>query len=238
LEEVRQLKGLSLREKVLLAILLVAALGFGYYRFFLSHMLDTMNETKSSIASLQIQERKIKQAPSVKEKLDNQLKEVTVLYNASLLEIPRQYRNSEIAYQLKALCDANSTVLSSISLGAGTALTVNPTSTPSTEGTNTKGTNTESTNTQGTKTAANGIYMVPVVISITGNYNEIMNLVKAIENDTRTSQVGTIGISSGTKGEGLNASISLVFYYINNGEDAEETYNFNTGTYGKPDLFN
>jgi Tfp pilus assembly protein PilO len=233
LEEVRQLKGLSLREKVLLAILLVAALGFGYYRFFLSHMLDTMNETKSSIASLQIQERKIKQAPSVKEKPDNQLKEVTVLYNASLLEIPRQYRNSEIAYQLKALCDANSTVLSSISLGAGSALTASPTSAPSTEGTNTKG-----TNTQGTKTAANGIYMVPVVISITGNYNEIMNLVKAIENDTRTSQVGTIGISSGTKGVDLNANISLAFYYINNGEDADETYNFNTGDHGKPDLFN
>lgn len=221
------MKGLSLREKVLVIILLIAALGFGYYRFFLSPMLDKMSEKKASIESLQVQERKIKQASSEKEKLNSKLKDLTVLYNASILEVPMQYRNSEIAYQLKALCDANSTVLSSISLGTGSPASGN---TPG-------GTSTDGTNTQGTKPAAGSIYSVPVVISITGSYNEIMNLVNAIESDTRTSEVQSLGITASSSGGGLSANISLTFYYIDNNEDAEETYNFNKGTYGKGDLF-
>lgn len=217
------MKGLSNREKVLIAILLVVALFYGYYKFFLSNMLDVMSEKKSSIQTLQVQEQRIKEAPAIKEKLNSELNEVTVLYNASLLEIPKQYRNSEIAYQLKALCDANSTVLSSVSFGTGSIVSGNAGGDSGTEGVN---------------TVASNLYSVPVTLNVTGSYNAIMNLVDAIEKNTRTSQVESIGITSSSSEEGLSANISLTFYYINNGEDTEETYNFNTGYNKKQDLFN
>lgn len=222
------MKELSNREKVLILILLIVALCFGYYRFFLSHVMNNMSEKKNSIQTLQVQEQKIKAASADKEKLNSELKEVTVLYNASLLEIPKQYRNSEIAYQLKALCDANSTVLSSVTFGNGSPISGNAADSSGNEG----------TNTQTSNKGVNSIYSVPVTLNVTGNYNAVMNLVDAIEKGSRTSQVESIGITSSSAGEGLSANISLTFYYINNGGDEEETYNFNTGSYGKPDLFN
>ena len=219
---------LSLREKVLVIVLLIVAIIYGYYKFYLGPALTSIDEKKKSIATLKVQEQRIKDAPSVKEKLTSQLNEVTVLYNAAVLEIPQQYRNSEIAYDLKALCDANSTVLKSISLGAGSSVNSNPSQT------STEGGASNTTNAQ----ASSGLYSVPVVLSITGSYNATMNLINAIENDTRTALIDTIGMAAGASGEGLTTNISLTFYYLDNGEKAEETYDFNKGTYGKTDLYN
>lgn len=228
---------LSNREKVLLAVLLVVALFYGYYKFFLSGMLDTISEKKTSIQSLQQQEQKIREASATKDKLNSELNEAMVLYNASLLEIPKQYRNSEIAYRLKELCDANSTVLSSVSFGTASPVSRGTSGSSGSEDTNTQETQ-ETQGSQETNAGAGGLYSVSVSMSITGSYNAIMNLVDAIENDTRTSHVESIGITSSSSGGDLSANLSLTFYYMGNGGDEEETYYFNTGTYGKSDLFN
>ena len=222
------MKGLSLREKVLLCILLIAALFYGYYKFYLNPMLSTMKETKSAIENLKVQEQRIKDAPAIKEQLTAKLNETSVLYKASLLEIPSQYRDSEISYDLKALCDANSATLTSISLGSGSTAANNSASTD--------GTNTNTNGNQGTPSDL-ALYSAPVVISVTGSYDSTMNLINAIENDTRTALVGSVAISKNAEGDSLTTSISLTYYYLDNSMDVDEVYDFNTGTYGKGNLF-
>ena len=74
-----------------------------------------------------------------------------------------------------------------------------------------------------------------VNISLVGEYENIINFIKAIENYSRIADVSNISLSTG-EGNLLNASLTANFYNLNYQEG--ENYDFNNGTYGKENSFN
>ena len=74
-----------------------------------------------------------------------------------------------------------------------------------------------------------------VNISLTGEYKNIINFIKNIENYSRISDVSNISLSPG-EGTMLNVSLTANFYNLNYKE--KENYDFNNGTYGKENSFN
>ena len=74
-----------------------------------------------------------------------------------------------------------------------------------------------------------------VNISLTGEYENIIKFIKAIEYYSRIADVSNISLSPG-EGTLLNASLTANFYNLNYKEN--ESYDFNNGTYGKENSFN
>lgn len=77
--------------------------------------------------------------------------------------------------------------------------------------------------------SATGLTAFTVGLGINGDYNQILDFIKILESDTRILEIPTLSITT----EG--ASISIIYY--TSGGVEEENYDFNTGTYGKGNLF-
>lgn len=78
-------------------------------------------------------------------------------------------------------------------------------------------------------TTASGLTAFTLGLGIKGTYNQILEFVKTLESDTRILEIPTISINKD------GASISVI-YYTSGGVETEK-YDFNTGTYGKDNLF-
>jgi Tfp pilus assembly protein PilO len=252
LREVQQLKNLSLREKIMLAVLAICILGFAYYKLFLTPVLAKVDESKANIDKYNLELVKIKAAAAAIPKLKEELAQLQADYDEKTKILPQLEKNPEIAYNLKVLTDKNSMVLSNASFGEPAEYVI----TAPKENKNDQTAQPAEQDAQSSKAAEqqaqsnNGanqpqvqpsrpepkIYAVPVSIGVTGSYINTMGLIKSLENDTRVASVNSLSIAAGENGS-LSTSIMINYYYMDTGEKVEEKYDFNNGTYGKTDLF-
>lgn len=217
------LSSLSKREKVLIGILLSFLVLYLYYNFFLSPVFKEINQVKNNISEDMIQLDKIKNTEA-------EIKKLTVEYDACKLkfadaakELPESERNPEISYNMKVLGDKNSITLNGITFSDPQEF----------NSSNQNGT--QANNTQKTAPGDIKLNVIPVQINAIGAYPSIMNFVNSIENDSRITCIDGININSSDKG--LNAAISASYYFTEGIDNIPASYNFNKGTYGKPDIF-
>ncbi|MGL4109458.1 type 4a pilus biogenesis protein PilO [Clostridium sp. LP20] len=80
------------------------------------------------------------------------------------------------------------------------------------------------------KNQTEGLTAFTVALDITGNYNQCLEFIKSLEKDERILEVTTF-----TLNEKQDGAIGIV-YYVAGGVE-EESYDFNSGEYGKSNLF-
>ncbi|MNP71092.1 hypothetical protein D3C76_1674260 [compost metagenome] len=92
------------------------------------------------------------------------------------------------------------------------------------QGDTTKDASTPSTSNKG------GLSTQKVTLSLRGDFSNTLNLVNDLENGSRICEINSI---TSTK---ESSTINLTFYYAPG--DMEENYDFNSGSYGKDNMFN
>lgn len=218
---------LGKREKILLGVLAFAVVFFAYYKLFLSPMINKGNEIKESIKKYNIEARKVRNAKKTIEKQRAELEGLKTEFNEALLSIPETERNPEIAYNLKKLSDSNSVVLLSLGFATG--------------GNENSGNNGTDNNQKDGKTnnasAAKKLCVVPVTIGASGDYTMIMNFISSIEKDKRIAEIKTLAFSNDKQTGNIKANINMILYYSEKITEEAVDYDFNTGIYGKTNLF-
>lgn len=185
---------------------------------------------------------RVAMVPAQNKVLEEKQKELQVKYDNALEEISKTPAVAQIIYDLKGLMSRSNVEMRALSFSNSD---VSEEEIKSSDGvvTDENGVVTEIDRgldmggTQEASIEANDEQAVKkqiVNMTLTGEYEDIMKFVKAVENYSRVADVSNISLSpfEGTK---LNAGITANFYNLNYEE--AESYEFNDGIYGKDNSF-
>lgn len=226
------MKELSTREKILLGILAVVIVLFIYFKYIFSPVLDNIISTKSNIKKYKADISLIESTKILNEKQKVELEQLREQFLSAAMALPPIERNPEIIYNLKPLLDSNGIILNSASFGEPSQFT----ETQSNMGTQNGGNSQSNSSNNASKPVVEKLMAVPVNLSISGDYINIVNFISAVEKDKRIAEIGDVSISGGSNGK-LQASVSISYFYADTANKGETIYEFNKGSYGKPDPF-
>jgi len=209
------LNKLSHKEKILLLIVAIMSVFFVYYNYLIIPTIDKLTPLETEVEFLRIQTlnyENIENKIIIKEKEYNELKDK---YNESARALPKIDKYPELSKDLNDLANKNTVTLQSIAMEKGQVYQQGDTS---------KDASTPSTSNKG------GLSTQKVTLSLKGDFSNILNLVNDLENGSRICEINSI---TSTK---ESSTINLTFYYAPG--DMEENYDFNSGSYGKDNMFN
>lgn len=231
------MKNLSNKEKILLIILIVLATVFLYYKFLILPIRDEYVSTATNVKNLQKQLSGLKQTEASNAKLAKDLAEMKGKYDEAAKSLPKYERVPDIARSLKPIFDNNKVNFTNITFGQAANYDASKNGTANAAA-NSNASGSSSAPAQAGSANKNDLTLmsVPVNISISGDYDNIMACINAIENYERITEIDTIGLSGSDKGD-IQASLSMRYYFISNTKNDELKYDFNTGNYGKNNLF-
>ena len=181
--------------------------------------------------------------PAQNKVLEEKQQELQVQYELALEEISKTPAVAQIIYDLKGLISRSSVEMKSLSFSNSDVSEEEITSNDEVK-TDENGIVTEidrglemsgSESQTGELESEQAVKKQIVNISLTGEYENIIKFIKAIEYYSRIADVSNISLSPG-EGTLLNASLTANFYNLNYKEN--ESYDFNNGTYGKENSFN
>lgn len=215
---------LSKKEKILLIILGVLIVGYIYFNYFLSPVLQRISSSKSNIYSYETSLNSLNLTKLKNERNKKELEEIKNKAKLSEKALPKSERNPEIHYNLKVLGDKSNIIINSIDFGANTPYTSDKL---------------EDDKKENNELNLADLNTVAVNINVTGDFKSIINFISDVEKDTRIAEVSSININNedGAESGNLSANISINYYYIASKDDNNEEYDFNKGIYGKDDLF-
>ena len=229
------LKNLSKKDKVILSttiVILSLVLGL---RFLILPQLEQYSNNLMTLDAKRAEQVRVAMVPA-------QNKVLEVKYDNALEEISKTPAVAQIIYDLKGLMSRSNVEMRALSFSNSD---VSEEEIKSSDGvvTDENGVVTEIDRgldmggTQEASIEANDEQAVKkqiVNMTLTGEYEDIMKFVKAVENYSRVADVSNISLSpfEGTK---LNAGITANFYNLNYEE--AESYEFNDGIYGKDNSF-
>ena len=206
---------LSKREKIEITIIAVILVLFVYFKFIVSPISQKNSELSSSISQLNSKYDEMNLLKSENSNYQNSINKLKNIYNESIIGIPLQIKDAEIENTISTYCTKEALTINTLSFNAQT------------NNTNQNNNNNKSTSV---------IIQLPLSVTVTGSYGNIVNLISDMERDQRIFNVKDFSISSGNTGSEIKATISGVYYYSNG--NTKPDYNFNSGNYGKTDLFN
>lgn len=210
------LNSLSYKEKILLAILIVVSIFFVYYNYLIIPTLDKLQPLRSEVESLRSEDSKYEDVENTITMKEKDLGDLRSKYEEASKVLPKIDRYPELSKDLNGLVTKNSLILNRIIMGKG------------------QGTQSDSSSETGTNIEANqgkiGLNTQQVTLEITGDFVNILKLIDDLEKGTRICEINSI---TSTK---ENTTINLNFYYSSG--DMEENYDFNSGSYGKDNMFN
>lgn len=209
------LNKLSHKEKILLLIVAIMSVFFVYYNYLIIPTMDKLAPLETEVEALRnktLNYENIENKIIIKEKEYNELKDK---YNESARALPKIDKYPELSKDLNDLANKNTVTLQSIAMEKGQVYQQGDTS---------KDASTPSTSNKG------GLSTQKVTISLKGDFSNILNLVNDLENGSRICEINSI---TSTK---ESSTINLTFYYAPG--DMEENYDFNSGSYGKDNMFN
>lgn len=238
------MNNLSKREKSLLLILGLAVIFYLYYSFFFKPVMGKAKTVEENVKKYEIQVDKIRNAKTLIEKQKADLEKLKVQLLETLKVMPDRERNPEISLNIKNLASANGAAVNSINFGQPVEFKPQDNQKKdenSSQNTQNNGQSNTQNNGQKEQTNAQNqgekLYAVPVTVSISGDYGQIMNFISAVEKDKRIAQVVTAALSKGQDGK-LTGNLSIVFYYSGGVSEDPTNYGFNDGRAdGKADLF-
>ena len=236
------LKNLSKKDKVILSttiVILSLVLGL---RFLILPHLEQYSNNLMTLDAKRAEQVRVAMVPAQNKVLEEKQKELQVKYDNALEEISKTPAVAQIIYDLKGLMSRSNVEMRALSFSNSD---VSEEEIKSSDGvvTDENGVVTEIDRgldmggTQEASIEANDEQAVKkqiVNMTLTGEYEDIMKFVKAVENYSRVADVSNISLSpfEGTK---LNAGITANFYNLNYEE--AESYEFNDGIYGKDNSF-
>jgi len=209
------LNKLSHKEKILILIVAVMSVFFVYYNYLIIPTMDKLAPLETEVEALRnktLNYENIENKIIIKEKEYNELKDK---YNESARALPKIDKYPELSKDLNDLANKNTVTLQSIAMEKGQVYQQGDTS---------KDASTPSTSNKG------GLSTQKVTLSLKGDFSNILNLVNDLENGSRICEINSI---TSTK---ESSTINLTFYYAPG--DMEENYDFNSGSYGKDNMFN
>jgi len=209
------LNKLSHKEKILLLIVAIMSVFFVYYNYLIIPTMDKLAPLETEVEALRnktLNYENIENKIIIKQKEYNELKDK---YNESARALPKIDKYPELSKDLNDLANKNTVTLQSIAMEKGQVYQQGDTS---------KDASTPSTSNKG------GLSTQKVTLSLKGDFSNILNLVNDLENGSRICEINSI---PSTK---ERSTINLTFYYAPG--DTEENYDFNSGSYGKDNMFN
>ena len=236
-------KNLSKKDKVILSttiIILSLILGL---RFLILPQLEQYTNNLMILESKRSEQSRVAMIPAQNKVLEENQQELQVQYELALEEISKTPAVAQIIYDLKGLISRSSVEMKSLSFSNSDVSEEEITSNDEVK-TDENGIVTEidrglemsgSESQTGELESEQAVKKQIVNISLTGEYENIIKFIKAIEYYSRIADVSNISLSPG-EGTLLNASLTANFYNLNYKEN--ESYDFNNGTYGKENSFN
>ena len=236
-------KNLSKNDKVILSttiIILSLILGL---RFLILPQLEQYTNNLMILESKRSEQSRVAMIPAQNKVLEEKQQELQVQYELALEEISKTPAVAQIIYDLKGLISRSSVEMKSLSFSNSDVSEEEITSNDEVK-TDENGIVTEidrglemsgSESQTGELESEQAVKKQIVNISLTGEYENIIKFIKAIEYYSRIADVSNISLSPG-EGTLLNASLTANFYNLNYKEN--ESYDFNNGTYGKENSFN
>jgi Tfp pilus assembly protein PilO len=226
------MKNLKRSEKLLISILLIAVIGYGYLQYILSPQLERLKVVNADFNKYSNELNQLKVITASNKKLAENLNEAQVNYKEYLKVIPNSDRSAEIIRDLKLIGDKNNLILNNLNI----ASSIEYQSSESNSNTSSNQSNSNGSNSaEASKSAGanNKIMIVPVSMNISGDYTSIMNYVKSIEENTRYTNIKSATIISTATNNLLTASISIEILYMHDGTATANSYDLNNGAYGK-----
>lgn len=226
------LNNISKSERNLLIGLGCALIIFLYVKFLLIPLLNSITDEKSVIKDCKAQVQHIEDVRAENVKLKKKLGDLKVKDPANLLAIPDNERYPEIERNIKPFEDKETLEFLSITGAAGT-----PYKPEDNVNNSSKNNTAANSGSSGTGTAAKGntsLMVLPVTLTFTGQYPNIIAFFDDIEKDKRIGNIITTGLTVQKDGT-VNGTATVNYYYIDN-KSVLSNYDFNTGSYGKDNL--
>ena len=235
------LKNLSKKDKIILSsTIILVSIVFGL-KFLILPQLEQYTNNLMTLDSKRTEQSRLASITIENKALEEKQKELQEQYDLALDEISKTPAVAQIIYDLKELMSKSNVELKSLSFSDSDVSEEKITSNDEVK-TDENGVVTEiDRGISGGEMPDQQIESEQAVkkqivnISLVGEYENIINFIKAIENYSRIADVSNISLSTG-EGNLLNASLTANFYNLNYQEG--ENYDFNNGTYGKENSFN
>ena len=235
------LKNLSKKDKIILSsTIILVSIVFGL-KFLILPQLEQYTNNLMTLDSKRTEQSRLASITIENKALEEKQKELQEQYDLALDEISKTPAVAQIIYDLKGLMTRSNVEVKSLSFSDSDVSEEEITSNDEVK-TDENGVVTEiDRGISGGEMPDQQIESEQAVkkqivnISLVGEYENIINFIKAIENYSRIADVSNISLSTG-EGNLLNASLTANFYNLNYQEG--ENYDFNNGTYGKENSFN
>ena len=235
------LKNLSKKDKIILSsTIILVSIVFGL-KFLILPQLEQYTNNLMTLDSKRTEQSRLASITIENKALEEKQKELQEQYDLALDEISKTPAVAQIIYDLKELMSRSNVEVKSLSFSDSDVSEEEITSSDEVK-TDENGVVTEiDRGISGGEMPDQQIESEQAVkkqivnISLVGEYENIINFIKAIENYSRIADVSNISLSTG-EGNLLNASLTANFYNLNYQEG--ENYDFNNGTYGKENSFN
>lgn len=235
------LKNLSKKDKIILSsTIILVSIVFGL-KFLILPQLEQYTNNLMTLDSKRAEQSRLSSITIENKALEEKQKELQEQYDLALEEISKTPAVAQIIYDLKELMSRSNVEVKSLSFSDSDVSEEEITSSDEVK-TDENGVVTEiDRGISGGEMPDQQIESEQAVkkqivnISLVGEYENIINFIKSIENYSRIADVSNISLSK-AEGKNLNASITANFYNLNYEE--KESYDFNDGTYGREDSFN
>ena len=235
------LKNLSKKDKIILSsTIILVSIVFGL-KFLILPQLEQYTNNLMTLDSKRTEQSRLASITIENKALEEKQKELQEQYDLALEEISKTPAVAQIIYDLKELMSRSNVEVKSLSFSDSDVSEEEITSSDEVK-TDENGVVTEiDRGISGGEMPDQQIESEQAVkkqivnISLVGEYENIINFIKSIENYSRIADVSNISLSTGD-GNLLNASLTANFYNLNYQEG--ENYDFNNGTYGKENSFN
>lgn len=218
------MSSLSKREKVLIGVMLLCVVFYGYIKLLLNPIIDNLNEVNSTVNTYKSQLNLLNTASSDNKMLEKKLEDLQTRLADAVKALPLSERSPEAAFNIKQFADSSKVKLNSLTFGQAMDYSSKTQSNA----------NNNSSSADQNNSASKLMYL-PVTISVTGDYNSIINFISSIENGNRIAEISSADFTNSTGT--LQATIIANFYFTTNGSSDNYDYDFNKGSYGKDDLF-
>lgn len=220
------MNNLSKREKLLILILIIGILGYGYMQFFLKPLMSDISDTQNRInldknQITTIESIKANRAELIKQR-DNAVGETVIL----MKRLPLTLRDPQIVFDLNMSADLIGVKLDTLGMNKPIEWTGQS---PMSDG---------SSNLPPPVKSDINVASIDLKVEA-DSYLKITDFIDAIEKADRITNVSSTSIESSLENKGSIICIVKVDYFCFNTETRDAIlYSFNKGVYGKPNPFN
>ena len=214
---------LSKNEKILLGVVCLAAIAFVVNTFIIAPSNTKLKPLKDEISVMEKQINGLKTINVDIEKNEQELKVLKNKYNEASETIPKTDRYPQVVKDLEDMAKRAGVKIKTESFSKPAVFSNEQ------ETQNANAADPNAPQQQGESSVTKGLSNFTVNLSIEGDFLQAMNFINELENDSRILEVQDFSSTD-------KATNITILYFIAGGEEMEE-YEFNSGNYGKGNIF-